>query len=80
MKQTTRLLILAICVGVLMLCQVAWVAAEKEPEVGSNIGNVSFSAPVTAEGAAHLGLSGPAAFTLKDIKSPYVLIESMNTT
>lgn len=80
MKQKTRLLILAICVGVLLLCQVALVAAEKEPEVGNNIGNVSFSAPVTAEGATHLGLAGQTAFTLKDIKSPYVLIESMNTT
>jgi len=80
MKQKTRLLVLATCLGVLMLCQVAWVAAEKEPEVGTNLGNVSFSAPVAAEDATYLGLAGPAAFKLSDIKATYVLIESMNTT
>jgi hypothetical protein len=74
------LLVLTTCLGVLMLCRVAVVAAEKEPTVGTNIGNVSFSAPIAAEDATYLGLAGPAAFTLRDIKSPYVLIESMNTT
>ena len=80
MKQKTRLLILATCLGVLMLCQVAWVAAEKDPAVGMSVGNVSFAAPIAAEDATYLGLAGPAAFTLSDIKAPYVLIESMNTT
>jgi hypothetical protein len=78
MKQKTLWLFLATCLGVLMLCQV--VAAESEPTVGSSVGNVSFSAPIVAEDATYLGLAGPAAFTLKDIKAPYVLIESMNTT
>ncbi len=80
MKLKTRLLILAIVAGVMLLCQVAWVAAEKEPEEGNSIGTVSFSAPVTAEDATYLGLSGQSAFTLRDIKSPYVLVESFNTT
>ena len=80
MKRKTLLLFLATCLGVLMLCQVAQVAAESEPTVGSSVGNVSFSAPVSAQDATYLGLAGPAAFTLKDIKAPYVLIESMNTT
>ena len=80
MKFKTRLLVLAIAAGVMLLCQVAWVAAEKEPEVGSSIGNASFSAPVTAEDAKYLGLSGDTAFTLSDVKAPYVLIESFNST
>ena len=80
MKQKTFLLVLATCLGVLMLCQIAQVAAEKEPTVGTKIGNVSFSAPITAEDATYLGLAGPAAFSLRDIKSSYVLIESMHTT
>ena len=80
MKLKTRLLVLAVAAGVMLLCQVAWVAAEKEPEVGNSIGNPSFSAPVGAEDAAYLGLSGPSAFTLSDIKAPYVLIESFNST
>jgi len=80
MKKKSLLLVLATCLGVLLLCQVALVAAESEPTVGMSIGNVSFSAPISAEDATYLGLSGPAPFTLKDIKSPYVLIESLNTT
>lgn len=80
MKQKTRLLLLATCLGVFLLCQAALVAAESEPKVGMSIGNVSFSAPISAEDATYLGLAGPAAFKLSDIKAPYILIESMNTT
>jgi hypothetical protein len=80
MKQKTRLLLLATCLGVLMLCQVALVAAESEPKAGMSIGNVSFSAPISAEDATYLGLAKPAPFTLSDIKAPYVLLESMNST
>jgi hypothetical protein len=80
MKKKSLLLVLATCLGVLLLCQVALVAAESEPTVGMSIGNVSFAAPISAEDATYLGLSGPAPFTLRDIKAPYVLIESMNST
>ncbi len=80
MKQKGLLLVLALCLGVFMLCQVAWVAADTEPTVGTNLGNVAFSAPASAEGAKYLGLSGQAPFHLSDIKSPYVLVESFNTT
>jgi hypothetical protein len=79
MKRKT-LLVLATCLGILMLCQVAWVVADTEPTVGINVGNVSFSAPIAAADATYLGLSSPAPFHLSDIKAPYVLIESMNTT
>ena len=78
MKKQIFLLVLAICSGVLVLCQVARVAADTEPRVGMNIGSVSFSAPLTAADAAYLGLRGQTPFTLSDIKSPYVVVESMN--
>ncbi len=78
MKKKTLLLVLGISLLVLMLGSAAF--AEKEPAVGLNIGNVAFSAPVTPEDATYLGLAGPNAFTLSDIKAPYVLMESMNTT
>ena len=55
-------------------------AAEKEPVVGYNAGNVKFSAPISAKDASYLGLAKPAPFNLKDIKADYVLVESMNTT
>jgi hypothetical protein len=78
MKRKTRLLVLVTCLGILMLGQAARAVADTEPRVGINIGNVSFSAPVTAQGAAYLGLRGQTPFTLSDIKAPYVVVESMN--
>ncbi len=78
MKQKTLLSILAMCLGVAILCLVTRAAAEREPRVGINIGNVSFAAPITAEGASYLGLRSQTPFTLRDIKSPYVVVESMN--
>jgi hypothetical protein len=78
MKRKKHASVLAMCLGVLMLCLATRAAAEREPRVGINIGNVSFAAPVTAEGAAYLGLRGQTPFTLSDIKAPYVVVESMN--
>jgi hypothetical protein len=78
MKKKIFLSVLVMCLGVLVFCQVARVAAEREPRVGMNIGNVSFAAPITAEDATYLGLSGQRPFTLSEIKAPYVVVESMN--
>ncbi len=80
MMRNIFLSVLAAGLTVLMLCRAAPVAAENEPHAGINIGNVPFSAPLTAADAAYLGLAGQTAFTLSDIKSPYVVVESMNTT
>ena len=73
-------LVLFICFAALLVVSGISFAAEKEPAVGHNAGNVAFSAPVTPEGAAYLGLAKPGPFTLKDIKADYVLVESFNTT
>jgi len=75
-----RTLVLTITFLTVLLLSPGALLAEKEPVVGYNAGNVPFSAPGTAEEATYLGLSGPAAFTLKDIKSPFVLVESFSTT
>jgi hypothetical protein len=80
MKRKKQVLVLAMCLGVFLLGRIAQVAAESEPRVGMNIGSASFSAPLTAADAAYLGLASPTSFTLSDIKSPYVLLESMHTT
>ena len=80
MKRKYLLLMLGTCLAVMLLCQGIALGAEKEPVVGYNAGNVAFSAPISAEDAAYLGLAAPAPFTLKDIKADYVLVESMNTT
>ncbi len=80
MKKKAHVLFLVIFLGILICYSPARVAAQAEPKVGLNVGDVSFSAPLTAEDATYLGLAGPTAFTLKDISSPYVLIESFNST
>ncbi len=66
--------------GALLLAGTAVLAAEAEPAVGLNAGNIPFSAPLTPEEAHYLGLEKSADFSLKDIKAPYVLVESFNTT
>ena len=78
MKKKTFLPVLALCLGVVMLCLANRGGADTEPRVGMNIGNVSFSAPLTAADATYLGLRGQTSFTLSDIKSPYVVVESFN--
>lgn len=80
MKRKNLVGILVTCLAVVLLCSSLTVAAEKEPVVGYNAGNVQFSAPLSAEDASYLGLAKPAPFTLKDIKANYVLVESFNTT
>jgi hypothetical protein len=55
-------------------------AAEKEPVVGQSVGNAKFKAPLTEEGAKYLGLAKADAFTLKDVKAPYLLVEQFNTS
>ncbi len=80
MKRKKIPLILAALLTILLVCHGALSAAEKEPVVGYNAGNVPFSAPATPEEAAYLGLAGPAPFTLKDIKADFVLVESFSTT
>jgi hypothetical protein len=55
-------------------------AQEKDPVVGQSVGIVKFKAPITEEGAQYLGLAKADAFTLKDVKAPYLLVEQFNTS
>ena len=80
MKPKSWLVVGAMGLGIVILAQGASVAAERQPRVGQNIGNVSFAAPVSEADAAYLGLAGQRPFTLSDIKAPYVIVESMHTT
>jgi thiol-disulfide isomerase/thioredoxin len=64
---------------VLVFCASPLLADEKEPVVGQVLGPVTFAAPITAEGAKYLGLAKQGPFTIKDVKSPYILIEQFNT-
>jgi peroxiredoxin len=55
-------------------------AQEKDPVVGQSVGIAKFKAPVSEEGAKYLGLPKADAFTLKDVKAPYLLVEQFNTS
>jgi len=55
-------------------------AAEAEPKVGQSVGIAKFKAPITEDGAKYLGLAKADAFTLADVKAPYVLVEQFNTS
>ena len=64
--------------GSLFLCRA--VVCRGGPKVGQVLGAVKFAKPLTDEDAKYLGLAKAEEFTLKDVKSPYILIEQFNTT
>ena len=65
---------------VFFLGAVSLAGAEAEPKVGQVVGTVKFKAPMTEDGAKYLGLAKAEAFTLKDVKAPYVLVEQFSST
>jgi thiol-disulfide isomerase/thioredoxin len=70
----------ACCLALLLFSAAVSLAEDVEPKVGQSVGNFKFPAPATDEEAKYLGLAKAEAFTLKDIKAPYVLVEQFNTT
>ncbi len=46
----------------------------------ANLAHLKFSGPIEEADQKYLGLEKPGAFTLQDIKAPYVLIEITRTT
>jgi thiol-disulfide isomerase/thioredoxin len=80
MKLKHKGIALGVCLAlVLCFCASPLLAEEKEPVVGQVLGAVQFNAPITAGDATYLGLAKPGPFTIKDVKSPYILIEQFNT-
>jgi peroxiredoxin len=55
-------------------------AAEAEPKVGQMVGSVTFTGTIAPEESTYLGLAKQGPFTLKDVKTPYVLVEQFNTS
>jgi thiol-disulfide isomerase/thioredoxin len=54
--------------------------AEPDPKVGQMVGVAKFKAPLTEEGAKYLGLAKAEAFTSKDVKASYLLVEQFSST
>jgi peroxiredoxin len=78
MKRTV--LALGCCLALIFCFYTAASGADVEPKVGQQLGPVKFAKPMTDEDAKYLGLEKAGEFTLKDIKSPYVLVEQFSTT
>lgn len=80
MNRKSRWFALGCCLALLVFGAAISFAQEKEPKVGQSVGNVKFPTPMSDEDAKYLGLDKAKEFNLKDVKAPYVLVESFNTT
>ncbi len=81
MKLTHKGITLVCCLAlVLVFCASPLLGAEAEPKVGQVLGPVKFAAPLSADEGKYLGLAKQGPFTIKDVKSPYILIEQFSTT
>jgi len=80
MTRKSRWFALGCCLALFFfVTAVSW-AADVEPKVGHSVGNFKFPKPLSDKDAQYLGLAKAAEFTLKDIKSPYVLVEQFSTS
>ncbi len=70
---------LACCLALVFSFGAVALAAKSEPKVGQSVGNLTFPPPLSQEDANYLGLTKRDAFSLQEIKSPYVLVEQFNT-
>ncbi len=81
MKFKNKGIALGCCLAlVIFFCASPLLAAEAEPKAGQVLGPVKFAKPISDEDAKYLGLPKPEEFTLKDVKSPFVLVEQFNTS
>jgi thiol-disulfide isomerase/thioredoxin len=80
MDRKGKLLALGTLLALVLCLALPLAAAEKEPAVGLQMGNVQFPGPMSGDDQKYLGLDKSGPFTLKNIKSPYVLVESFSTT
>jgi peroxiredoxin len=78
MKLTKKSIALGCCLALVLCFCAAPLFAEAEPKVGQVLGAVKFAKPLTDEDAKYLGLAKAEEFTIKDVKSPYILIEQFN--
>ncbi len=78
MKLTKKSIALGCCLALVICFCAAPLFAEAEPKVGQVLGAVKFAKPLTDEDAKSLGLPKAEEFTIKDVKSPYILIEQFN--
>jgi len=76
MHRKTLLMALAGCLMILL----AFSSPSSAGPVNTKIANLKFAGTISEADQRYLGLEKPGAFTLQDIKAPYVLLEIMRTT
>jgi hypothetical protein len=76
MRNKTSALTLFWCLTLLLAFSSGSLAASGN----ATIAHLKFSGPVSEADQKYLGLEKPGAFSLQDIKAPYVLIEITRTT
>ena len=76
MHRKTIRMALAGCLAILLAMSSLSAAAPSQQKIAA----FKFSATLSEADRKYLGLEKPGAFTLQDIKAPYVLIEIMRTT
>jgi hypothetical protein len=76
MQRKTMLMALAGCLTIWLAMGSLSAAAPPQEKVA----NLKFSATLSEADQKYLGLEKPGAFTLQDIKAPYVLLLIMRTT
>lgn len=76
MHRKTALKALAGCLTILL----AFNSLSSSAPVNTKIADLKFSGTISEADQKYLGLEKPGAFSLQDIKAPYVLIEIMRTT
>src|SRR4030067_1359006 len=76
MTKRKFLVILTCCLGLSLLVAAA---AQAQPKVGDNVGNLEFSKPMSEADMKYLGLGKMDPFTLKDVKADYVLVDAFST-
>ena len=76
MHHKTALMALAGCLTILLAIGSLSLAAPSQQKIAA----FKFSGTLSEADQKYLGLEKPGAFTLQDIKAPYVLIEIMRTT
>jgi hypothetical protein len=76
MHRKTVLMALAGCLTILLAIGSLSLAAPSQQKIAA----FKFSGTLSQADQEYLGLEKPGAFTLQDIKAPYVLIEITRTT
>ena len=76
MQRKTILMALAGCLMIMLAMNSLSFAAPPQHKVA----NLKFSGNLSAADRQYLGLEKPGAFTLQDIKAPYILIEITRST